>query len=291
MMLFQYLVIGVSIGCVYGLVAIGLVITFKGARFFNFAHGEYYMLGAILTFAFTAKGLSIFVAAVLAGLGVAILALIVERAVFRRFVVAGTAPINAIIASLGLASLIRGLAIAVWGPAPKNVPSLVEGPPISIYGSLLPRDLAVVMGVTVFASACFFLLLKLTRIGVAMRATADRLHLVGLFGIDIRMILPLIFVISGFLGGVAGATISPFLKAQATMGMPVLIKAFAAAILGGLENPWGALMGGIGLGIAESLSARYISSSWSDVISYSIVLVVLVLRPQGLLGKSQTAKV
>lgn len=286
----QYLLTGISIGCIYGIVALGFAITFQGARFFNFAHGELFMLGALLSFAFVDGGFPVVAAVPVAAVLTGLVAMASERLVFRRFVVRGAAPINTIIASIGLAAVIRGTSMAMWGPGPKNVPSIVGGESISIAGAVVQRDFVLILLVTISICALTFVVFQMTRIGVAIRATADRIHLVGLFGIDIRRVLAAIFFIAGFLGAIAGGLVAPVFKAQVTMGIPILIKGFAAAILGGLSNVWGALAGGIALGIIESFSSRYGSSQWSDVLTFSVVLIMLMIRPQGMLGKPLTEK-
>lgn len=288
----QYLLTGLGIGCMYALVALGFVITYQGAKFFNFAHGESFMLGAMGAFALT-TGLDIPVvpAILIAGGGVSVLAMVAERVVFRRFVVTGSPAINAIIASIGLASLIRGTSQAAWGPDPESVPHVISGPGVTIGGAVIQRDLVVMMVATVLISALIYVLYRRTRAGVAIRATADRIRLVGLFGIELRTVLRSVFALAAFLGAIAGGLAAPLFKAQVTMGTNVLIKGFAAAILGGLTNIWGALVGGIALGVAESFGSRYIATSWTDVLSFGLVILMLVVKPEGLLGKRQVEKV
>lgn len=281
----QYVLSGLGIGCVYGLVALGFALTYQAARFFNFAHGAFFMLGAMGAYALVSAGLSIYLAVLGAALAVGVFAVICERLVFRRFVLGGEGEINTIVVAIGLASIIRGVSVAVWGPQPQSVPSLVSGDALSIFGAVLRRDIVVIMVVTAVVAAALFWLLRRTRAGVAMRATADDLPLVGAFGIDVRIVLPGVLLLSGILAGLAGALVAPIFKAQPVMDVPMLIKGLAAAILGGLNNPWGGLVGGLVLGVIEALGGRYISSSWSDVITYAVILAMLVVRPEGLLGK------
>lgn len=281
----QYVLSGLGLGCVYGLVALGFALVYQAARFFNFAHGAFFMLGAMGAYALTAAGLSIYLAVVGAALAVGAFAVVCERVVFRRFVLGGQGEINTIVVAIGLGSIIRGVSVAIWGPQPHSVPSLVPGEPVSIFGAVLRRDLVLIILVTAAVAAVLFWLLRRTRAGVAMRATADDLPLVGAFGIDVRVVLPGVLLLSGVLAGLAGALVAPVFKAQPILDVPILIKGLAAAILGGLTNPWGGLVGGLALGVIESLGGRYISSSWSDVITYAVILLMLVVRPEGLLGK------
>jgi branched-chain amino acid transport system permease protein len=289
----QYLVSGVAVGAAYGLVALGFVITYQGAKFFNFAHGEFFMLGALLTFWFVVfLGVPTFVAIALGAAVVTAVGMVAERLVFRRFVLAGVPAINLIIASLGLSSVIRGVSMATWGPEPHSVPRVVGGEPVVNLGpAVLQTDLAVLVLVTVGLSGMVFGLYRYTRMGVAIRATADRIRVVGIFGIELRHVLPMVLAISALLGAVAGGMVAPTFKAQVAMGVPILVKAFAAAILGGLNNIWGALLGGVALGVAESFTSQYVGANWSEVLTFSVVLVMLAVRPQGLLGKREIVKV
>jgi branched-chain amino acid transport system permease protein len=286
----QYVLSGLGIGCVYGLVAMGFALTFQAARFFNFAHGAFFMLGAMGTFALVDAGLSIYLAVIAAALAVGLFAVACERWVFRRFVLGGEGEINTIVVAIGLASIIRGVSVAVWGPQPRSVPSLVPGEAFTIFGAVLRRDLVVVMAVTAALAAFLFWLLRRTRAGVAMRATADDLPLVGAFGIDVRVVLPAVLLLSGVLAGLAGGLVAPIFKAQPVMDVPMLIKGLAAAILGGLATPWGGLVGGLFLGVIEGLGGRYVSTAWADVITYAVILAMLVVRPEGLLGKRAKEK-
>ena len=286
----QYLLSGLGIGCVYGLVALGFALTYQAARFFNFAHGAFFMLGAMGAYALVDAGAPIGLAVPGAALAVGAFAVVCERLVFRRFVLGGEGEINTIVVAIGLASIIRGVSVAVWGPQPRSVPSLVPGDAVTIFGAVLRRELLVIMVVTAVVAALLFWLLQRTRAGVAMRATADDLPLVGAFGIDVRVVLPAVLLISGILAGVAGALVAPIFKAQPVMDVPMLIKGLAAAILGGLTNPWGALVGGLCLGVIESFGARWGGSSWAEVITYAVILVMLVIRPEGLLGKRTLEK-
>jgi branched-chain amino acid transport system permease protein len=281
----QYLLSGLGIGCVYGLVALGFALTFQAARFFNFAHGAMFMLGAMGAYALTDAGVPIALAIPLAALAVGVLAVVLERGIFRRFVLGGQGEINTIVVAIGLASIIRGVSVAVWGPQPNSVPELVPGDSVTIFGAVLQRELLLIMAVTAVVAGALWWLLQRTRAGVAMRATADDLPLVGAFGIDVRVVLPVVLLISGVLAGLAGALIAPIYKAQPVMDVPMLIKALAAAILGGLTNPWGAMVGGLCLGVIESFGAHWGGSSWADVITYAVILVMLMIRPEGLLGK------
>ncbi|HWK26896.1 MAG TPA: branched-chain amino acid ABC transporter permease [Solirubrobacter sp.] len=286
----QYLLSGLGIGCVYGLVALGFALTYQAARFFNFAHGAFFMLGAMGAYALVRAGVPVGLAVPGAALVVGAFAVVCERLVFRRFVLGGQGEINTIVVAIGLASIIRGVSVAVWGPQPQSVPSLVPGDAISLGGAVVRRELLVIMVITAIVAAALFWLLQRTRAGVAMRATADDLPLVGAFGIDVRVVLPTVLFISGLLAGIAGALVAPVFKAQPVMDVPMLIKGLAAAILGGLGNPWGALVGGLCLGVIESFGSRYGGSSWADVITYAVILVMLVMRPEGLLGKRTLEK-
>jgi branched-chain amino acid transport system permease protein len=288
----QYVLSGLAVGCVYGLVALGFVITYQGARFFNFAHGELYMLGAMLTFALAGSGrMPTLVAVVVGGLVVGLVAATTEVLVFRRFVVTGAPPINAIIASIGLAALFRGLAQLQWGPDSYSLPNVLGGPPVSIFGAIVQRDLVVLMVATVVLSALVYELYRHTRLGVAIRATAERIRMVGIFGVEIRRVLPLVFALAGVLAGIGGGLVAPTFKAQVFIGTTVLIKGFAAAILGGLSNTWGALAGGLALGVAESFGSRWFGATWVDIFAFTIVLVMLTVRPTGLLGRTTLEKV
>lgn len=285
----QFLVAGLSQGAIYGLIAIGYSVIYRATGIVNFAHGEFVMLGGLGTAGIIAFGAPPLLAAALA-LAVALLA----AAALDRIVVtlARSAPvILLIIVTIGASIAIRGAAQVAWGRNFFSIPTIVPTDPIKMGGVAIMPQVLLILVVTVLLVLAIDRFFRHTRIGKAMVAAAINPTAASLVGIELRTVYLVTFVIAGALGAVAGLLITPLSLIQFESGLTLGLKGFAAAILGGFGNVVGAFVGGMVLGIAESLGAGYVSSAYKDAIAYVLLVLVLLVKPDGVLGKSVQARV
>ncbi len=281
----QYLVTGVTVGSIYALIGMGYNIIYNATGIINFAQGEFVMLGALFTLtAHTALHLPLAAAALLGILLTALAGSLLDRLAIRPL--KDASPLTLIIITIGASILVRGISMLGWGKDPHPMPAFSGEEPIRFFGAVIqPQNLWVlgVMIVTVLALRQFF---SRTLTGKAMVACAVQPRAARLVGIGTSTMVLLSFAVSGALGAVAGIVIAPISMAQYDMGVMLGLKGFCAAIIGGMGNPMGAVAGGIALGLLESLGAGLISSGYKDAIAFIVLLLMLFLRPQGILGQA-----
>ena len=290
-MLAQIVLSGILVGSIYALVAIGFVVVYRSVAMFNFAQTEYYTLGGMLFATLLAvDGMPYAAGLALTTLAGALVGIVSERVAFRRLLVVQAPPVNVIIASIALAIIFRSLILLAWGPDARRVPSVGDAP-LRLAGLLVtPQQLFVVLGaaVTVAGVGAF---LHGTRLGLALRATASNRTVAGLMGVPLGVVLPVAFGLSAGLGALGGILIAPILLAQFSMGQAILVKAFAAGILGGLSSIPGVIVGGLVVGVAENIAGVYVSAAYKDVVAFAVLIVVLAIRPSGILGARHEEKV
>lgn len=287
-MLPQLLVAGAVSGSVYALVALGLVVVFKATGVINFAHGSVILLGAyVCVTAADRFGLSYPVAGLAAILGVTAVGLVVSESVYRRLL---TAPhMIQVLATLAIANIINGAAMLIWGSGSYHFPPTerlrpVMTSPVVITG----QQVLIIAGaiVVMLALAAFF---RWTRWGKAMRALSQNEMGANLCGIRTSKVFAIAVTMGAALGAVAGVLYAPLTLVDPGFGW-LLIKGFAAAALGGLTSLSGAVMGGIILGVCESLWVAVLPALWAPSLSYLIIIAVLLVKPTGLLGTPATQK-
>ncbi|KEP69966.1 ABC transporter permease [Thioclava dalianensis] len=287
--LLQFLLSGVTVGAVYALVALGFTIIYNASDVVNFAQGEFVMLGGMITVFTYQAGLPLPLAAVLAIaitslVGVALNKLALEPA-------RGAPVVSLIIITIGASIFIRGAAQLIFDKQLHRFPSFSGDQPIHILGAtLVPQSLWVIGGaVLVFIGLWLFFTKTLT--GKAVLATANNRLAAQLVGINTGWIMTLSFALSAAIGALAGVLVTPITLVGYDVGVGLALKGFAAAMLGGMGNPKGALVGGIALGLLEALTAGYLSSQYKDAVAFIVILAVLFVMPQGLFGKSTTERV
>lgn len=287
--LIQFLVAGLSQGAIYGLIAIGYSVIYRATSIVNFAHGEFVMLGGLGTAGIIALGLPPLLSAALA------LALaLVAAATLDRIVVtlSRSAPvILIIIVTIGASIALRGAAQVVWGRNFFSIPTIVPTEPILVGGVAIMPQVLLILAATVVLVLGIDAFFRHSRFGKAMVAAAINPTAASLVGIELRTVYLVTFLIAGTLGAIAGILITPMSLIQFESGLTLGLKGFAAAILGGFGNVPGAFVGGMVLGIAESLGAGYVSSAYKDAIAYVLLVLVLLVKPDGVLGKSVQARV
>ncbi|GAB7027152.1 branched-chain amino acid ABC transporter permease [Geotalea toluenoxydans] len=286
----QYSLSGLATGAIYALIGIGFSIIYNATGIINFAQGEFVMLGGILTFFFLdILQFPLWGAVPMAVAGATLCGLLFERLAIRPL--AKASPINLVIITIGGSILIRGLAMLIWGKDTHSVPSFSGDDPISIgSATLLPQHLWI-MGITVVVICLNKYFFYHTISGKAMRACAYNPRAAGLVGIDVRRMVLLSFVISSAMGSMAGIIIAPLTMTAYDVGVMLGLKGFCAAIIGGMSTGMSVVVGGLLLGVLESLGAGMISSGYKDAIAFIILLLILFIRPQGLFGKAETERV
>jgi len=277
----QHLLNGVLIGCAYALIAMGLTMIFGVMNIANFAHGEFYMLGGFMAFYLVKlAGVNYFAALPLAVVAVVVLAYLIEKGVFKRL---RDAPLmTTTLVTIGLSIFLEQLAHVLWGPQPQVVPNPFETKPLSFFGIYTTPLYLFSMVVTAALIVVGHVLIQHTRMGKAMRATFQNREAAALVGIRIDRIYSYTFVFGAALAAAAGAVLGGFIPVEPTMGGVATLKAFVVVILGGMGSFPGAIVGGLALGLAEGLGAGYFSTGWKDAIGFVAVILLLLVRPDGL---------
>ena len=287
--LMQFLLSGATVGAVYALVALGFTIIYNASDVVNFAQGEFVMLGGMTTVFAHAAGLPLPLAALVAvvatsALGVALNKLAIEPA-------RGAPVVSLIIITIGASIFIRGAAQLVFDKQIHRFPAFTGDDPLHILGAtILPQSLWVIGGaLVVFVALWLFFTRTLT--GRAVLATSNNRLAAQLVGINTNWVMTLSFALSAGIGALAGVLVTPITMTSYDVGIALALKGFAAAMLGGMGNPKGALVGGILLGLLESLTAGYLSSTYKDAAAFIVILGVLFFMPQGLFGRNSTDRV
>jgi len=281
----QQAVNGLVMGGVYALMALGLTLIFGILDQVNFAHGELYMIGAYATFYFSDfLGGSYFFAMIFAMVAVAFLGIFYEWLLFRPL--RGMGHLPAIISSLGASIFLWNLGLQIFGSTPRQMRTGLSEIALSFGGISLTVQRLLVLCVALALIFLLYLMIMKTRMGKAMRATAQDPEVAALLGIDINRIAEMTFIIGGALAAAAGALIGPIFLIYPAMGLMACLKAFVVVILGGLGNVVGAVAAGFGLGVIESLGAGFISSAYKDFFAFLVLILVLWARPEGILGKT-----
>ena len=286
----QYIITGVTVGSIYALIGIGFNIIYNATEIINFAQGEFVMLGAM----FTVMGIRSFhlplpVAAVMAVVLTGLAGLLLNLGAIRP--IKNASQITLIIITIGASILIRGVAMIAWGREPYPLTAFSGDDPIPFFGAVIQPQSLWVIGVAVAIVLVLRQFFGQTLTGKAILATAVQPRAAKLVGISTSTMVLFSFGLSGLVGAVAGVVVAPISMAQCDMGVMLGLKGFCAAILGGLGHFWGVILGGVILGVLESLGAGLISSGYKDAIAFVILLLMLFLRPQGIMGKSKGSRV
>ena len=275
--LLQQILNGLAIGSVYTLVALGLTVVFGILGIAHFAHGSLAMFGGYLTFVFsTSMGLSFFASIALAMPVGAVMGMLIERLAYRP--VRDAPHINAFIIALGLTMMLEGGNLLLFGADQVIIQTPYQQ--VFNFGGIFVAQLRMVVIVTaVTLVAVVTLLLLKTKTGKSVRAVAQNRHAAVLMGVNVNFVSSVVFAISSALGVAAGALIGALLALAPGVGESFAVKGFAVLILGGLGSLPGAILGGLVLGVSESLAAGFLSSAYKDVISFLILILVLLVMP------------
>lgn len=280
--LLQYFISGLTNGAIYALIALGFGIIYNATTIINFAQGEMVMLGALCAISIYHLVPSLPLAFLGGIVIVSLVGLVFERLALRP--VKDPSPITLIIITVGGAVFFEGVAMLLWGKEAYSLPSFSGDAPLHLGpATILPQNLWV-LGITCLSVLALEAFFRLTLLGKAMRATAYNPRAARLVGIAAGRMVQLSFVLSAALGAGAGILIAPLTLGVYDMGAMLGLKGFSAAIIGGLGSLAGGVLGGLLLGLAEAFTSGLISSGYRDAVAFFLLLVVLFLRPQGLLG-------
>jgi branched-chain amino acid transport system permease protein len=288
--LVQYIVSGLSNGSIYALIGFGFAIIHNATGIINFAQGEFVMLGGMLTLFFLVFFKWPLVPAIVLAIMISTLAgMALERLAIRPL--KNAKPLSLIIITIGASIFIRGAAMLVWGKDTHALPSFSGDDPLTIAGAtILPQHLWI-FGLSVLIIVINKIFFHYTITGKAMRACAYNAYVASLIGIDVKIMVLISFVISSAIGSMAGIIIAPLTMTSYDVGIMLGLKGFCAVIIGGMSSGLGTILGGLLLGLLESLGAGYLSASYKDAIAFIILLSILFFRPEGLFKKKETDRV
>jgi branched-chain amino acid transport system permease protein len=286
----QYILSGLSNGAIYALIGFGFAIIHNATGIINFAQGEFVMLGGMLTIFFLGfLQLPLLPSIVLAIAFATLAGIALERLAIRPL--KNAKPLSLIIITIGASIFIRGAAMLIWGKDTHALPSFSGNDPLYIAGAtILPQHLWI-FGISVLIIILNRIFFNYTLTGKAMRACAYNAYVASLVGIDVKIMVLISFVISSAIGSMAGIIIAPLTMTSYDVGIMLGLKGFCAVIIGGMSSGLGTVMGGLLLGLLESLGAGYISASYKDAIAFIILLLILFLRPEGIFKKKETERV
>lgn len=289
----QLILSGVALGMIYALLAFGYNITFSTSRTLNFAQGEWLMLGALVAFSISITHKLPYLVGILGAAAIGIvLGLILEFTAIRP-ALKTKSDVSWILATTALSIIARNVAERIWGTDDYRFPSPLGDAPLSLAGGAIrvqPQELLII-GAAAVIMLGFEAFRRGTILGKAVTAVATDKDAASLQGINVPLVITLSFVISSVIAAISGVLVGPLTLVGASMGVLLGVKAFAAAIIGGLESGLGVVAGGLLLGLCEQFTARFISTGYKDTPGFVLLILVLLFKPAGLFGKTTIKKV
>jgi len=285
----QLLISGISQGCVYGLIALGFVLIYKATEMINFAQGDIMMLGVYVAITFISiLGWPFYLAIPATILVMAAVGVVIERLLLRLMI--GEPPFAVLMLTIGLGFVLRALVGAIWGNEPRALPMPYVGEVIRLGELVIGyENIAIVLG-TALLCILMWAFFRFSRVGLAMQATSQNQLAAFYVGIPVKRMFSLVWALSAAIAAIAGILTAPVSLVDPLIGL-VGIKAFAAAIVGGFGSLPGAIIGGLLVGIVEQFAGLYLPPGFADVSAYVLLLIMLVIRPQGLFATMQKKKV
>ena len=292
-MLLQQIINGLTIGSTFALVAIGFTMVFGVLQLVNFANGALFMLGAYLTLIFYTAVTGNILTAILISLVLSGLAgYLLDRSALRLLRKQNAPRLSGLITTLGMAMIIENSIMVFYGSETRPFPNYLNFGRFELGSAIVTWTQVILFAITIVLMVMMSLIVYKTRIGKAMLSTSQNVDAARLMGVNINNVISFTFIVSGLMAAVAGTMMGMYYQVVgATMGVQIGMKVFAAAILGGVGSLPGAMVGGLTLGIIETLAAGYISSGYRDAIVFSILIIVLLFRPTGMLGQKHIEKV
>ena len=291
-MLLQSLINGVTMGGIYALIALGFVLIYKASKVLNFAQGELVMVGGFICLALS-EFLPLWASIVLAVILSALLGFLIEKAVLKPLI--GEPILSVIMVTLGLAYMMRGLVLAIWGPDIRAFPQLFPPGAFNIYGIVIPYVYLGGLLLSIAAIAIFILFFTRTTMGVAMRAVADDQSAAMSLGVSVEKVFAISWAISAMVAAIGGILVGNIYGGINVNFAFIGLKVFAVVILGGLDSIPGAIVGGIVIGVAEALGGTYlepyVGGGFKDVFPLLLMLVIMAIKPYGLFGTERIERV
>ena len=300
--LLQQIINGLVLGSMYALIALGYTMVYGIIQLINFAHGEVLMVGALTAWSIigmmqssmqgTPGWILLIIAMVIACTVAAALNFVIEKVAYRPL--RNSPRLAPLITAIGMSILLQTLAMIIWKPNYKPFPTLLPSAPYNVAGAFITPTQIMILSVTAVSLAILMYVVHYTKLGRAMRATAENPRVAGLMGVKPDMVISATFIIGAVLAAIAGIMYaSNYGTAQHTMGFLPGLKAFTAAVFGGIGNLGGAVLGGVLLGLIEAIGSGYIGtltggllgSHYTDIFAFIVLIIVLTLRPSGLLGE------
>lgn len=282
-MLFQQVLNGLTNGSLYALMAVGVTMVYKSLGMLNFAHGDTMMVGTFITLTFVQMGMPFYLAVLFGTACAAVLGFLLERIILRK--VKFSSFVNLLIATVGVSYVLRNTGMVIWGTSPQLFPSMFPETLIKIGNfNITPQSIGIII-ISLAIITGLHLFFTRVKVGKCMQLASSDAEGAAMMGVNVAYMRFLTFGISAGLAAIAGIMIAPLTYARVDMSATIGMKAFAAAILGGIGNLWGALLGGVILGIVEAVGAAYISTAYRDAFSFIILFIVLFVKPTGLLNK------
>jgi neutral amino acid transport system permease protein len=279
--LIQLLLNGIFVGSIIALAAVGLTLTYGILRLANFAHGDLMTLGAYFALVANLQGVNIWLSIAIGAVFTILVALITEKLIWKPMRDRRAAATTLIIISIGLALFLRNGIILIWGAANQRY-DLPVVPALNLLGFRIPQNRIIVFAITVVVIVALHALLQYTKIGKAMRAVADNVDLARVSGINVEQVVVWTWVLAAGLTAIGGGMYGLITAVRPTMGWLQILPMFAAVILGGIGNPYGAIAGAFAIGIAQEVSTYWISPEYKLGVALMLMVVVLLFRPQGI---------
>ncbi|HEY7245550.1 MAG TPA: branched-chain amino acid ABC transporter permease [Xanthobacteraceae bacterium] len=289
-MLAQLIVSGVALGAIYALVALSMTVVYRATTVLNFGHGDLVMAGAFIVYVLVLQLGIPYLPAALSSLGLLfLLGLGMQRGLIQRM--RGGPHIALVMMTISVGYLLRGIARMLWGRDVLPMPRAFTVPPLLVGNVVITGDDLVITGSVFILTALFFLIFYRTELGKRVQAVSQSERGAALVGINVPRIHGTMWGVGAAMGALGGALIAPVTLLYPDMGAHLLIRGFAAMSLGGFGSLWGAVIGGVLMGVIEHLSGFYLSTALIDIAAYLIIIVVLVVRPAGLLGRQVAVRV
>ena len=285
---FSFLLSGVTVGFIYALVGMGFTVIYNSSGIINFSQGEFVMAGGMSAVFLLKTGMPFWMAFVLAVLITSLLGIVLWKLIDLS---KEKSIISMIILTLGYSIFLRGLAEVVFDKELHTLPSFVPNGSISIFGAVLTYQSLLIIAVSIVIVISLYLFFNKTKTGKAMIATSNNPSSAKLMGINIKKILMLNFAISATIAAIGGILLAPITSTNYEIGIMLGLKGFSAAVIGGLSQPFGAVVGGLILGISESLIAGYVSSEYKDAVAFIALLGILFFMPGGIFSNLKAKRV